>query len=68
MKVPSLQNHITQKNLTTASGNTKYKEITRTAEMIKQISTLLVLNYHLDSHAELRMQIMNPQLASITKE
>jgi hypothetical protein len=48
LKVPSLQNHITQENLTTAFGNSKCKQNTRTAETIKQISTLLVLNVSLE--------------------
>ena len=47
LKVPSMQNYITQENLTTVFVNSKYKQNLRTAHIIQRISILLVLNVSL---------------------
>jgi len=44
MKVLSLQNYISQENLTTVFVNSKHQQNIRTADIIQQISILLVLN------------------------
>jgi len=44
LKVPSMQNYITQEKPATVLANSKYIQNFRTADIIQQISILLVLN------------------------
>jgi hypothetical protein len=60
-KVPSLQNYIIHKNLATVFANSKYQQKIRIAEIIQQISILLVLNVSLGFIFETLAHIRPPK-------